>query len=229
MTSIYTLYTQQTPYRLPSPTLTNPDMILPVGHDAPESPETPRSGQRPPSLSAFQARAQSADRAGEGKKMASVTSSGPPIERIRTKGRRSFGESLGNEDGRAELRKGTKPGHMRLNGGSSSSSSSPVDSTSSTPIGDVRPPTSNYNGPSWNQVKYKEGANDDRMDRNEPHRGVSSDTEDHYESSHTRPKHADGVITSVERGDPYSHAQMSIRAEQILQNAKRRLTVSTWI
>lgn len=210
-----------------SPTLTNPDMILPAMHDAPDSPATPTQPQRPPSLSGIQARAQSADRALDGKRTPSGTYYGPNIERIRTKGRRSFGESLGTDDGRSDLRKGPRSDQIRLNGASSSSSSSAVDSTTSTPIGDTLPPTSNFNEPSWNKAKYMERANDDSEGPSDEHQDARDNNEDDYNFPQTGPKHVNGIITTVERGDPYSHAQMSIRAEQILQNAKRRLTVST--
>ena len=224
MPSIYTLPASYAP---PSPTLTNPDMILPALKDAPESPTTPTQRQRPPSLSGIQERAQSDDRALDSKRLPNVTSFGPHIERIRTKGRRSFGESLGNDDGRSELRKGTRSGKIRLNGASSSSSSSPVDSIDSRSNSRAHPPTSGYDEPLGNESKDRDGTNEDSTGGTEEQQGALDSNEDDYGFSQTVPKHIDGIITTVERGDPYSHAAKSIRAEQILQNAKRRLTVST--
>ena len=221
MASVQTVFTSHATSDLPSPTLTNPDMILPTPHDAPDSPATPTQRQRPPSLSGIQSRAQSEDKASECKKLPNVASNASHMERIRTKGRRSFGELDGT---RPETRR-NKLGKLRLNGGSRSSSSSPVDSNIGTPLGEDSTPRSHYDGPSWRTIDYTYGANDGGERHGADDLNASMNDESDYGFPQSGPKHMDGVITTVERGDPHSHAQNSIRAEQILQNAKRRLTV----
>ena len=225
MSSIEIIPTTQPPPQIPSPTLTNPDMILPAPHGSPDSPTTPTQRQRPPSLSSIRFRAQSGERVSDNKTQDDTASNGARVIRIRTKGRRSFGEHHSGDESRSEFRRG-KLGKLRLNGASSSSSSSPVDSSTSTPVGEARAPTSQPNGTQWRKVMY--GADHDSnvqqgFDFNAS--TPASEMED-YDFPKTEAKHMDGVITTVERGDPYSHAQQSIRAEQILQNAKKRLMVS---
>ena len=218
-----TSYTTQMPSGLPSPTLTNPDMILPF--DSPSSASNSKRAQRIPSP--------------------------PPIDNVdqlhRADGnapdemKSAMRKLLPNGDG-AKLRKSRQEnGKLEKAKRSRDSRSPPAKETNGFQVLASAPTLRENYAPSTTNPATANGNDRSRWDRSA---GVADedDSSPHSETSQDgaldlgRPTYGfpsldnekDGFSAppELEDEDSYSHAAMSIRAEQILANAKKRLTVS---
>lgn len=214
------------PSGLPSPTLTNPDMILPYDAPSPSSnPSTPRRTQRPPSpppLDITNA-AHSDDTEGVDQMKGAVRNW------FRNGERSKFRKAKKAEDVWPDAHGWSKDNRTPPNGtnGFSVLASSPI-------LHDA------YAIPIAGTAMLDEGA--ERQWRDFSGLVDGDATSPYSEGSHEsvldlgRPKYSFPPLDNekngfsappdVEDDDPYSHAAMSIRAEHILANAKKRLTVS---
>lgn len=177
---------------LPSPTLTNPDMILPANSPSPgSSPSTPRKHQPLPSPPSIESN-------GHGR------SGSVSDDKSRVKGAMysPFRNGvLRRHDGSMRLRSTSEKGNNRIaieknrlsfgKGGDVSDASSPIVQDDSDGFG---------------QRIYTESTQGDY---------------ENGEGTYSTP-----AILEEDENDPYSHAAMTKRAEEILANAKKRLTVS---
>ena len=174
-----------------SPTLTNPDMILPHDSSSDDSaPSTPRRPQRIPSPPTFENGRNRSDSAPDEKPRVKPTMYSPFRNGLlrRHDGSTRLRSSSENRDKRDQSRFSYQP----ENG----------DPLASSPI-----LPEHYNG--TEQKSYAETAMED------------------YGHVETRDSiYNTPSILEEDENDPYSHAAMTKRAEEILANAKKRLTVS---
>lgn len=219
---VATSHTNHMASGLPSPTLTNPDLILP--YDSPAA-STPRRAQRIPSPPLLQ-KADSSQSAGEDgpSQWKSVgrnlrrNGEGPKLRKVKTSN-----ELLEKENRAGNTHSSSEPGAKRFGG--LAPSTLKVD----------------HDSPTASTATFKDD------DRSQWHNSVVVEDQDATspvaDGSHDRvmnlgrptygfpplDNEKDGFSAppELEDGDPYSHAAMSIRAEQILANAKKRLTVSS--
>ena len=218
-----TSYTTQMPSGLPSPTLTNPDMILPF--DSPSSASNSKRAQRTPSPPPIDNVDQlhSADGNGPGEMKSAMR------------------KLLPNGDG-AKLRKPRhENGTLEKAKRSRNSRSPPAKGANGFQVFASTPTLKDNYAPPTTNAAASNGNDRSRWDR-------SSGVEDEDDSSPHSEGSQDGALDlgrptygfpsldnekdgfsappEMEDEDSYSHAAMSIRAEQILANAKKRLTVS---
>lgn len=196
------------PSGLPSPTLTNPDLILPYNAPSPDSsPSSTRRAQRIPSP--------------------------PPIDitnSVQDNGINGEGTKLQKSRKMDTVMPDAEQRHIALGKGTNDFSvlaSSPI-LHDNYALPTAAPETLDEGDESqWHRFSgandgdamspYSEELNDSVMDLGRPTYGFPPlDNE----------KNGFSAPPDVEDDDPYSHAAMSIRAEQILANAKKRLTVS---
>ena len=188
------LSNSQIPIGFPSPTLTDPDMILPQDSSSSESsPSTPRKPQRLPSPPFITN--------GHGR------STSTPDERSRMKG------TMYSPFRNGVLRRIEDPTRVRSSSENGVGRRGTEQSRYSYRPGDDVPPASS---PSINDnqdgEEHRTLAEDDRQIQ------VAVETRD---STYSTPP-----IMEEDENDPHSHAAMTRRAEDILANAKKRLTVS---
>lgn len=180
------------PIGVPSPTLTNPDMILPDSSPSTgSSPSTPRQHQRLPSPSAIESNGNN-------------SSGSASDEKPRVKGAMysPFRNGvLRRHDGSTRLRSSSESGNYRISfkkNRLSYQQGGEVPLTSS--------PTLQEDSNGFGQRIYTESTQGDY---------------ENGEGTYNTPS-----ILEEDESDPYSHAAMTKRAEEILANAKKRLTVS---
>jgi len=183
---------RQVPIGLPSPTLTNPDMVLP--HKSPSSessPSTPRNLPRLPSPPTAQ----------RGHRRAESTLN----EKPRAKNTMSPFRNgvLRRHDGSIRLKSSSERGDRRMSNEQSRFSYQP---NGDSPFASSPTLHGDFNG--IEQWSYTDNVRED---------------DDLVESRNTT-YHTPSILEEDEN-NPYSHAAMTRRAEEILANAKKRLTV----
>ncbi|KAL8825856.1 MAG: hypothetical protein Q9191_004158 [Dirinaria sp. TL-2023a] len=208
------------PSGLPSPTLTNPDMILPF--DSPSPASASRRAQRNPSPPPFDeiGNFHSAEEHGADEMKSAVRKLLPNGDGARLRKPRQENGTL--EKAKRSRNSRSPPDHA-ANGFHVLASSPIINSDDARPIETLA--TLNGNDRShWNKPY-----NMADRDASSPHSEDSQDGVDLSRPTYSFPSldnEKDGFSAppEVEDEDSYSHAAMSIRAEQILANAKKRLT-----
>ena len=188
--NMHTASIPHVPNGLPSPTLTNPDMILPDNSSTSDLSLTPQQDKplpSPPSSKAEYVRSQSGH-ADQRKAQAIMSRPSRNGLRSRYEGRPRFRSSSEKGDNRITLEQNRLSFHQEEDSPSAS------------------PPTPQENSGDLGQRIYTES--------------TQGDYENGEGTYHTP------AILEEDENDPYSHAAMTRRAEEILANAKKRLTVS---
>lgn len=179
------------PADLPSPTLTNPDMILPYASSSDSSSSTRRRPQKlpsPPSNGELLARSASLDYKGR------MKPAGHSLSPFRN-------GTLSRPSESTRTRSSSESGNGRIKFENSR--------LSYRPRGDM---------PIASSPTLRDDHNRSNQNR------TSEDTERDYAPENNT--YSTPAILEEDENDPHSHAAMTKRAEQILANAKRRLTVS---
>ncbi|KAK3114033.1 hypothetical protein LTR53_008043 [Teratosphaeriaceae sp. CCFEE 6253] len=217
---------------IPSPTLTNPDMVLPFDDDVPAIPSPARSLRRPPSLSYFRDRANSEAR--------EARSPGPKKEKRGLMSRKMM--LLRSRTGSANTVHGVQPAQAiprsvpSDSDGNSGYNSAYASSPTLMDVGNLAPEQVNENrlsfgASSFNSDEY--AAIPSFLAKYESKDGAATDDESFDGDSPALKKY--GYSVTIEGGveaqrkqqeeDEHNSAILSRRAEQILANAKKRLNV----
>ena len=184
---MHVLSTPQVPSGLPSPTLTNPDMILPDSSPSESSPSTPGQHQRLPSPPPL-----------EGNGYGPSTSAPDGTTRMKGAMYSPFQNGvLRRHDGSTRLRSSSEKGSNRM--------------------------VFENNRLSYRQAIEVPFASSPTLEEDSRDRIYTESIKGDFENgegTYTTP-----AILEEDEDDPRSHAAMTRRAEEILANAKRRLTV----
>ncbi|KAL8794477.1 MAG: hypothetical protein Q9195_002950 [Heterodermia aff. obscurata] len=199
------LSTFHPPNGLPSPTLTNPDMILPYGSPADPTPAAPGSAQQIPSPPPFEktASAEGSDTDG-GDEMKGA------VRKLFRNGDRSKTQNTAD-------REATNPRDSDSGMDGSSVLASPPVLHDDQALSGTQAAESD-----WNGFDGAQGGRDTPDEEMADFKDVGLPT--YAFPPLDNEKDGFSAPPDIEDDDPYSHAAMSIRAEQILANAKKRLT-----
>ena len=181
------LSTPQAPVSLPSPTLTNPDMILPDNSPSESSPSTRRQDHRFPFSQSLEHDRNDRSRSASDHK-------------LRAKGtmHSHLQNGVQRHDGSLRLRSSSERGRIRI-------------------------------GSEEYEILDRKGlevpfASSPTLEEDPGQRIYTESTQGDFENGEGT--YRTPAILEEDEDDPHSHAAMTRRAEEILANAKRRLTVS---
>ena len=201
----------QLPARMPSPTLTNPDMILP------DFPSQPSNSPRAPADSPSTLSQWSDGRVNDESQM--------KFRNILSNGRRLKHKNSEKQLKEVDVKPQDRHSDLSQKNGNSAIASSPLlhDEFSNKGTGNtLTPDISKENWDGFDDVSViSEGVSPLVDSERGSYLAMENGGLDGY-------KFSERFRTAIaeEDEDPYSHAAMSVRAEQILANAKKRLTVT---